>query len=223
MNLSRNRILSLFVVVALSAASFAADGSSLKPPPGARVAVVVFEDLQCPDCARWYPVIWETATAQKVPVVLHDYPLPMHNWSLDAAVYARFFDTKSQKLGDDFRGYIYKNQAGITPQNLRQWVQKFADDNKVPLPFAVDPEGKLKALVMADHDVGNRIGLQHTPTIFVVANGGPPTPFVEIQEEQDMTQNKVKLSQAIEDMQKKAAPVATPKPAKVRVKKKKAA
>ena len=220
---SRNRILSLFAVLALTAVSFAADGSSLKPPPGARVAIVVFEDLQCPDCARWYPVIWEIATAQKVPVELHDFPLPMHNWSFEAAVYARFFDTKSKKLGDDFRGYIYANQTGITPQNLRQWVQKFADDNKVPLPFAVDPEGKLKALVTADRDLGSRIGLQHTPTIFVVANGGPPTPFIEIQEEQDMNQNRVKLSQAINDMEKKAAPVAAPKPAKARAKKKKAA
>lgn len=222
MKLDRNRILVLFAVLTLAAVSFAADGSSLKPPPGARVAVVVFEDLQCPDCARWFPVIWETATAQKVPVVLHDYPLPMHNWSFDAAVYARFFDTKSQKLGDDFRGYIYRNQTSITPQNLRQWVQKFADENKVPLPFAVDPEGKLKALVTADHDLGNRIGLQHTPTIFVVANGGPPTPFVEIQEDQDMTQNKLKLNQAIEDMQKKAAPVAHPRPARAKTKKKQA-
>lgn len=222
MKLDRNIILALAVAFALTALSFGADGSSLKPPPGARVAVVVFEDLQCPDCARWYPVIWETATAHKVPVVLHDYPLPMHNWSFEAAVYARFFDTKSQKLGDDFRGYIYQNQTGITPQNLREWVQKFADENKVPLPFAVDPEGKLKALVMADHDLGNRIRLQHTPTIFVVANGGAPTPFVEIQEDQDMTQNQLKLTQAIEDMQKKAAPVASPKPAKARAKKKKA-
>jgi protein-disulfide isomerase len=223
MNFSRNCIFTVFAVLALTAISFAADGSSLKPPSGARVAVVVFEDLQCPDCARWYPVIWETATAQNVPVVLHDYPLPMHNWSLEAAVYARFFDTKSQKLGDDFRGYIYKNQVSINPQNLRQWVQKFADDNKVPLPFAVDPEGKLKGLVMADRELGNRVGLQHTPTIFVVANGGPPTPFVEIQEVQDMNQNKAMLSQAIDDMQKKAAPVSAPKPAKVRAKKKKAA
>ena len=29
-------------------ASRAADGSQLKPPPGARVAIVMFEDLECP-------------------------------------------------------------------------------------------------------------------------------------------------------------------------------
>ena len=202
-------------VLAITTAAFAADASSLKPPAGAKVAVVVFEDLQCPDCARAYPLIWETANAHKVPVVLHDFPLPMHNWSFDAAVYARFFDTKSQKLGDDFRGYIYKNQPNITPQNLRQYVQKFADDNKVPLPFVIDPEGKLKNLVTTDRELGNKIGLQHTPTIFVIANGGPPTPYVEVED-------RSKMGDMIEDMQKKAAPVAAPKPAATRAHKKKA-
>ena len=58
-----------------SAASRAADGSSLKPPPGARAAIVMFEDLECPDCARAYPVVWEAAKKHNIPVVLHDFPL----------------------------------------------------------------------------------------------------------------------------------------------------
>lgn len=210
---SRSAIFSFLIALTLSVAAFAADASTLKAPPGTKVAIVMFEDLQCPDCARAYPVVWETANAHKVPVVLHDYPLPMHNWSLEAATCARFFDTKSKKLGDDFRGYIYQNQPNITPQNLRQYVQKFADDNKVPLPFVVDPDGKLKAEIMADKDLGNKVGLQHTPTIFVIANGGPPTPYTEVTD-------RSQLSQIIEDMEKKAAPVATPKPAKVRAKRK---
>src|SRR5262252_5668797 len=105
----------LLSLLALAAVCFAADASSLKLPPGATVAIVVFEDLQCPDCARAYPVVWETANAHHIPVVLHDFPLTKHPWSFDAAVYARFFDT--QKLGNDFRGFIYYNQTQITPDN----------------------------------------------------------------------------------------------------------
>ncbi len=160
------RPIALIVFTALSIAAYAADGSSLKPPPGARVAIVVFEDLECPDCARAYPVVWEAAKAHNVPVVLHDFPLQQHPWSFDAAVYARFFDTRSQKLGDDFRGYIFSNQPQITKENLRQYVEKFANDNKVPLPFAPDPEGKLKEKVIADRNLGSQIKLEHTPTIF---------------------------------------------------------
>jgi protein-disulfide isomerase len=188
-----------FFALALCASAFAADASSLKPPPGAKVAIVVFEDLQCPDCARAYPLVWDVAKAHKVPVVLHDYPLPMHNWSFQAAVYARFFDAKSEQLGDDFRGYIYKNQPQINPGNLQQYVQKFANDNKAPVPFMLDPGGKLAEKVKADYALGQRLGLEHTPTIFVIGNGGASTPFVEVTD-------RAKMGEIIEDMLKKAGP-----------------
>jgi protein-disulfide isomerase len=199
----------ILAVLALTLSGFAADGSSLKPPPGAKVAVVVFEDLQCPDCARAYPVVWEAAAAHKIPVVLHDFPLPRHNWSFRAAVLARFFDAKSQKLGEDYRGYIYKNQQQIVDEGtLQQFTQKFADDNKVPLPFAVDPDGKLTEKVKEDRLLGQKIGLEHTPTA---------SPFVEVVD-------RDQLSQIIEDMQKKAGPATPAKsaPAKKSLAKKKA-
>lgn len=185
-------------------ASFGADGSSLKPPPGARVAIVVFEDLECPRCALAYPQVWDAAKAHNVPVMLHDFPLQMHPWSFDAAVFARYFDTKSQKLGDDFRGYIFKNQPQIDKQNLRQYVDKFASDNKAPIPFVFDSDGQLKAKVIADRDLGMKIGLQHTPTIFVIGNGGAATPPVEIDDYST-------LGQTVEDMLQKAP---APAPAK---------
>jgi protein-disulfide isomerase len=199
MNRQLRLILVLSTITTFSGLAFSADASSLKPPAGAKVALVMFEDLECPDCARAYPVVWEAAKAHHIPVVLHDFPLPQHPWSFDAAVDARFFDTKSQKLGDDFRGYIFQNQPQITKDNLLQYVQKFADENKIPLPFAVDPQGKLKEEVIADRTLGQRIGLQHTPTIFVIGSGGPPTPYVEVED-------RSQLSQIIEDMQKKMGP-----------------
>jgi protein-disulfide isomerase len=204
----------LMVIMTLARASFAADASSLKPPPGAKVAIVIFEDLECPDCARAYPVVWEAANAYHIPVVLHDFPLPKHNWSFKAAVYARFFDTKSQKLGNDYRGFIYKNQTLIADEaGLQYYTKKFADDNKVPLPFAVDPDGSLTAKVRADYDLGQKVGLEHTPTIFVIGQGGSAsTPFVEVVD-------RDKLSEIIEDMQKKAGPAT---PAKAPATKKKA-
>jgi len=204
-----------FAIAVFPVASFGADGSSLKPPPGARVAIVVFEDLECPSCATAYPMIWEAAKAHNVPVMLSDFPLDKHPWSFDAAVFARYFDTKSQKLGEDFRGYIYKNQPQIDKSNLRQYVDKFANDNKTPIPFVLDPDGQLKAKIIADRTLGTQIGLQHTPTIFVVGNGGPATPPVEID---DYT----KIGKVVEDMLQKApaaAPAKKAAPKKVTTKK----
>jgi protein-disulfide isomerase len=157
------------------------DPSALKPPTGARVAMVEFYDLQCPDCSRANPLLIEAAAKYNIPWVRHDFPLPMHNWSFQAAVNARFFDTKSIKLGNDYRDYIFANQISIeTPDALRDWTQKFAAAHGVALPFAIDPMGKLSGEVKADSDLGKRIGIEHTPTIWIVTNGKNAPPFVEV-------------------------------------------
>jgi protein-disulfide isomerase len=201
---------------AVFASAFAADASVLKPPRGAAVAIVMFEDLQCADCSKAYPVVWEAANARKIPVVLHDFPLPMHNWAFDAAVWARYFDQTSADMGNEFRKFIYANQTQITRENLQQWVQKFAAENKTPVPAEKDPDGKLADLVRADYLLGQRIAVEHTPTIWVVSNSGVSQPLVE------EVKIREKLEQMI-DMLTKAQPVAAAKvnsPAKAAVRKK---
>ncbi|HZQ24514.1 MAG TPA: thioredoxin domain-containing protein [Terriglobales bacterium] len=154
--------------------------STLKPPKGAQVAIIVFEDLECPDCARAAPLLEEAARTYNIPIVQHDFPLPFHAWSFDAAVVARYFDTKSKKLGNEFRDQCFAHQLEITKDNLRGFAEKFATEHKLELPFVVDPDGKLSAEVRADRDLGQRIGLEHTPTIYVVSNKKQGKPFVEV-------------------------------------------
>jgi protein-disulfide isomerase len=148
----------------------------------------VFEDLQCPDCARAYPLVQDVSKAEKVPVVLHDFPLPMHNWSFQAAIIGRYFDTKSKETGDAWRAFCYANQPTLSPDNLNQTAQRFAADHKTTMPFLVDPNGKLADKVKADFALGQRIGIQHTPTLFVVTNGGKGEPFVEVVDRSQLTQ-----------------------------------
>ena len=152
----------------------------LRPPKGAQVAIVVFEDLECPDCRRAAPLLEEAAKTYKIPLVIHDFPLPFHKWSFDAAVIARYFDTHSKQLGNEYRDYIFGHQPEITAENLRAVSEKFAADHKVDLPFVVDPQGKLAAQVTADRDLGKSIHLEHTPTIYVVSNKTQGKPFVEV-------------------------------------------
>ena len=152
----------------------------LRPPKGAQVAIVIFEDLQCPDCRRAAPLVEEAAKTYKIPVVRHDFPLPFHTWSFDAAVFARYFDTHSKAMGNEFRDYIFANQLEVTPQNLRGFAEKFAAEHKVDLPFVVDPQGKLAALINADKELGKAIQINHTPTLYVVSNKRSGKPFVEV-------------------------------------------
>jgi len=177
----KKTLLTLACFALLSSAAFSqAVNPALRPPKGAQVAIVVFEDLQCPDCRRAAPLLEEAAKAYKIPIVRHDYPLPMHNWSYDAAVIARYFETRSKQLGNDFRDYIFEHQPEITPPTLRAFAERFATEHKVDLPFVVDPQGKLAAGINQDRDLGKRVGIEHTPTIYVVSNKTQGKPFVEV-------------------------------------------
>ncbi|MFB3917810.1 MAG: DsbA family protein [Terriglobales bacterium] len=216
--MKRNRLWLLGLLVPLALASLVAvrahaqDASVLKPPKGARVALVVFEDLQCPDCARANPLLEQAARTYNIPIVRYDFPLPMHPWAQQAAVLARYFDTlsaapKSRRvsanahsastLGDEFRDAIFRHQREITPQNLHAFAEKFAAEHKVALPFVIDPQGKLAAEVEADRELGKRVGISHTPTIYVVSNARAGTPFVEVVDRRQ-------LFQLIEAVQKEA-------------------
>jgi len=165
----------------LSATVFAQDApEALRPPKGSQVAIVVFEDLQCPMCGRVAPLLAQASKTYKIPLVQHDFPLPMHNWSFDAAVMARYFDTHSKDIGNEFRENVFAHQMEITPQNLRQFEEKFAADHKIALPFVVDPDGKLAAMVRADKEVGVSLHIDHTPTIYIVSNKRTGKPYVEV-------------------------------------------
>ncbi len=181
MNMTKNVALFPFLLMLLAPFAPAQDAQDvLRPPKGSQVALVVFEDLQCPDCRRAAPLVAEAGRTYKIPVVRHDFPLPMHNWSLQAAIIARYFDKTSKLMGNTFRDYCFEHQLEITPDNLRGFAEKFAAEHKLTLPFVVDPDGKLQDLINVDKNLGNRIGIEHTPTIYVVSNRRSGKPFVEV-------------------------------------------
>ncbi|KAA6456032.1 hypothetical protein DYQ86_26515 [Acidobacteria bacterium AB60] len=183
------------------------DPSALKPPAGSRVAIVEWEDMECPDCARANPLLREAADKYHIPWVRHDFPLSFHPWSFQAAVNARWFDTKSKKLGDDYRDAIFdaQPQLGEDPAKMSDFTQKFASDHGIAFPFNVDPQGKLAAEVKADYALGQRVGIEHTPTIWVVTDHSKGAPFVEVV---DRTKLFQLIDQAIADT-RGAAPAKT--------------
>jgi protein-disulfide isomerase len=96
-------------------------------------------------------------------------------------VYARWFDTKSKALGDEYRDQVFANQPYIyNPSVLQQFTEKFAQGHGIALPFAIDPTGKLNAEVQADTALGKRTGAQWTPTIFIVTAGAKSDNYVEV-------------------------------------------
>lgn len=185
-------------LVASSGHSAATNATILKPPSGIPVAIAMFIDLQDPECARAFTVVSEVSAAHNIPLMLHDFPLPRHNWAFEAAVWARYFDNTSPALGNEFRKFVYANQNQITHDNLQQWVQKFGDSNKVSVALSSESSDKLAEQVKADFALGQRIGVEHSLTIWVVSNSKVSRPLV------DEVNDRAQLNQMIEDMQKQA-------------------
>lgn len=180
-------LLLLFAAVAAIVPVRASDLEALRPPKGEKVALVVFEDLECPDCARAHPLLMEASKRYNVPVIIHDFPLPSatppyHAWALDAAMTARYFESKSQDLGREFRLFVYQNQPslGNDPMKFKALAQQFAQQHGVQLPFVLDPDGKLMAAINKDKALGQRVGIEHTPTIYVATNSTAGQPAVEV-------------------------------------------
>jgi len=157
------------------------DTSALHPPAGARVAIVEFVDLECPQCAKVAPQVKKAAEQYHIPLVRHDFLIPNHIWSPKAALNARWFESKAKGLGDEYRDYVFANQQAIYNENvLYSYTQKFAQSHGQALPFALDPQGKLQGQIQGDNDLARRMGLSGTPSIFVVAEHSKGAPYTEI-------------------------------------------
>ena len=169
----------LALILAASVSALAADSCAVKPPAGSHLAIVEFEDLQCPRCAAVTGTVQEAARVYKIPLVRYDFPLAIHNWSKQASIIGKYFDhvsaqpgAKDKTLGDEFRKYIFENQPAITPDGLRAYAETFAKSKGLTLPANVDPKGEFEKEVNLSYACGVENRIQHTPTIYVVKDDG---------------------------------------------------
>ena len=165
------------------------DSPVLKPPAGSNVAIVEFADLECPACRAANPTLMSAVAKYHVPWIRHDFTLPYHAWSTEGAINARWFDTKSAELGGQYRDYIFEQQPNIaTLADLEQATQTFARQHNIAFPFMIDPQGKFRAEIDADKNLGHQLDINQTPTIFVVTRNShaPGYPIVRINDPQTL-------------------------------------
>ena len=146
------------------------DNSMLHPPAGQKIAIVEWEDLECPACMHAFPIVHEAANHYHIPIIRYDFQILGHIWSHEASLYARYLQDKvSPDLATEYRREVFASQYRISSKDdLHKFTTKFFADNHKQLPFVVDPTGQLEHEVDADRDLGVKMGLNHTPTIFVV-------------------------------------------------------
>ena len=150
------------------------DTSMIKPPAGAKVAIYEFMDLECPACAHAYPIVHAAAAHFNIPLIQRDFPLGGHIWSLDAAIWARYLQDKvSPAIGEEYRGAVFAAQLGINSKDdLLSFTRSFFQKHGQQLPFVPDPTGQLAREVQADKALGEKLGVIHTPTLFVCTQRG---------------------------------------------------
>jgi len=135
---------------------------------------------------------------KQMALVRHDFVIPNHPWSKDAHIMARYFDSLSLQVGEEFRQYIFANQNAIYKTNLREWADRFAKAHHTALPAFYDPTGAFRAKVEADTELGKATGVHQTPTIYVVTNS-PKVPYEQVLEQ-------AKLFETIEKVKNQLPP-----------------
>ena len=148
------------------------DTSIFKAPPGSKVAILEFEDLECPACSHAFPIVHVAMNQYHIPLIRHDFPLKMHIWSHEAAVWARYMQDKiSPDLATEYRREVFASQYQIASKDdMLNFTRRFLTSHQQSMPFVVDPTGQFTKEVDADELLGEKVGLAETPTIIVVTD-----------------------------------------------------
>jgi protein-disulfide isomerase len=167
------------------------DTSMFKPPAGAKLAIIEWEDLECPACAHAFPFVHMAVNQYKIPLLEYDFLIPGHIWSHQAALYARYMKDKiSPQFAEDYRRQVFAKQYMIASQDdLVNFTKQYMASQGKQMPFVVDPTGQYEREVQAEVDLGKKLNLQHTPTIVVVT----PHRWIEVQ---DVSQLDAAIDQA---------------------------
>jgi len=178
----------LIVALLASVAGLPAQQPLVEGFAESKVRVLIYEDLQCPDCAAFRRMMDDKILPRygtRVAFVHRDFPLAKHSWARRAAIAARYFGDHKPELGLAYRRQIMATIRETTPDNFNSRLSQFARDNGLdpaPVLAALD-DAHLAALVERDFQDGVARGVVHTPTVFVNGN-----PFIERFSFEDVSQ-----------------------------------
>jgi len=147
--------------------------------PASPVRVIIYEDLQCPDCTALRRMLDEKLLPRygsKVAFEHRDFPLPRHAWARKAAIATRFFQTVSPELAVTYHRHALAHIKETSASNFNERLAAFAKDHGIDRQKALAAldDARYASAVEKDFQEGVARGVSRTPTAFV--NG---TPFIE--------------------------------------------
>ena len=159
-------------------------GRPVRGNSAAKVAIINYDDFQCPFCARMHETLMQEILkpyGDKIKIIYKDYPLlSIHPWAMHAAIDANCLNDQKSAAYWDYADFIHANQQEIMgPQEKRRPMNQqvmaldkaaFDQGNKHGLDSA-----KLTACIQKQDDKAVRtsmaeadgLGVESTPTLFV--------------------------------------------------------
>ncbi|MFY9609848.1 MAG: thioredoxin domain-containing protein [Blastocatellia bacterium] len=131
----------------------------------ASVTMVEFTDYECPTCGRTAPVLEKVTKeyADKVKLVVRDFPLDQHAYAFKAAIAAEA--AREQGKYWEYASLLFKNQKALEVENLKDYATQVGLD-RAKFDQALDSD-KYANNVRRDLRDGALIGVDSTPTVFV--------------------------------------------------------
>jgi protein-disulfide isomerase len=181
------RIVFAFLVVVLAAAAFGAPSDKVRSantmgPANAPVTIEFFSDLQCPQCARYEPMVQSIRGefGDKARLILRHYPLKEHEHAYLASCAAEA--AANQGKFWDMVASLYKTQWiwGRAPVPrailIEQAKQLGMDTDK----FEKDMDSsEVEKRIGADQDRAQAVGVKTVPAVLINGYNVPNAEFNE--------------------------------------------
>ncbi len=161
-------------------AKITVQGRPVRGSQSAKVEVVVFDDFQCPYCARMYSTLFNDVMktyGDRVRILYKDFPLPNHPWAVRASLDANCLAEQSSDAYWDFSDYVHLNQREITgekrpiPEQLavldKQAAEVAAKRNLDAARLTACIKTASDKEIVASIAEGDSLGINSTPTLYV--------------------------------------------------------
>ena len=141
------------------------NNSATKGPENAPVTITVFDDFQCPYCARLLPTLENVVNAYptQVRLVFKHFPLSMHKFARQAAIAS--IAARNQGKFWPLHDQLFANYNKLNDGRIRELAESVGLDMA---RFDKDVENPALAQeVAADIKLGTDSGVRGTPSVYV--------------------------------------------------------
>lgn len=141
------------------------NNSAIKGAEKAKVTITVFDDFQCPYCARLVPTLEQVLAAypKQVRLVFKHFPLSMHKFANTAAIAS--IAARNQGKFWEMHDQLFANFSSLTDGKIRELAESVGLDMKRFDRDVANPA--LQQEVAADMQLGTTAGVRGTPAVYV--------------------------------------------------------